>query len=61
MGASWALLTLLHADAECVRSDEFFKHLHGVSSQYRWNVFKNVRSAIDNNEGGFDKFSQGAC
>lgn len=52
---------MLQADAACVRSDECFKHLHGVFPQYRWNVFKNIRSAIDNNEGGFDKFSQGAC
>lgn len=28
--------------------------------QYRWNVFKGLRNAIDANEGGLDKFSQGA-
>lgn len=27
--------------------------------QYRWNIFRNIRNAIDQNEGGFDKFSQG--
>ncbi len=27
--------------------------------QYRWNIFKNIRSAIDSNEGGMAKFSQG--
>ncbi|EFJ46288.1 1,4-alpha-glucan branching enzyme II, partial [Volvox carteri f. nagariensis] len=27
--------------------------------QYRWNVFKNIRSAIDQNEGGFEKFTEG--
>ena len=27
--------------------------------QYRWNVFKGIRSAIEQNEGGLDKFSQG--
>ena len=29
--------------------------------QYRWNVFKGIRQAIEDNEGGLDKFSQGAC
>lgn len=28
--------------------------------QYRWNVFRNIRSAIDQNEGGLQQFSQGA-
>ena len=27
--------------------------------QYRWHVFKSIRAAIDNNEGGLDKFTQG--
>jgi hypothetical protein len=27
--------------------------------QYRWNIFKNIRQAIDQNEGGIDKFAQG--
>ncbi|KXZ47568.1 hypothetical protein GPECTOR_34g727 [Gonium pectorale] len=27
--------------------------------KYRWNVFKGIRHAIDQNEGGFEKFSQG--
>ena len=27
--------------------------------QYRWNVFKGIRQAIEDNEGGLDKFSQG--
>jgi 1,4-alpha-glucan branching enzyme len=27
--------------------------------QYRWNIFKNIRHAIEQNEGGLDKFAQG--
>ena len=27
--------------------------------QYRWNVYKGIRTAIEQNEGGLDKFSQG--
>jgi hypothetical protein len=27
--------------------------------QYRWHAYKSIREAIDNNEGGLDKFSQG--
>lgn len=27
--------------------------------QYRWNVYKNIRQQIDENEGGMDKFTQG--
>ncbi len=27
--------------------------------QYRWNILRNIRNAIDQNEGGLDKFSQG--
>lgn len=27
--------------------------------QYRWNVFKNIRAAIDANEGGLENFTQG--
>lgn len=27
--------------------------------QYRWNVYKGIRHAIDQNEGGLEKFSQG--
>lgn len=29
-------------------------------AQYRWHVFKSIRGAIDQNEGGLDKFTQGA-
>ncbi len=32
----------------------------GRAAQYRWNVFKGLRDAIDQNEGGLDRFSQGA-
>jgi hypothetical protein len=28
--------------------------------QYRWNILRNIRNAIDQNEGGLQKFSQGA-
>jgi hypothetical protein len=28
-------------------------------SQYRWNILRNIRSAIDQNEGGLEKFSRG--
>ena len=27
--------------------------------QYRWNVYKGIRQAIEDNEGGIDTFSQG--
>lgn len=27
--------------------------------QYRWHAYKSIREAIDNNEGGLAKFSQG--
>jgi hypothetical protein len=27
--------------------------------QYRWNILRNIRNAIDQNEGGMQKFSQG--
>lgn len=29
------------------------------SVQYRWHVMKSIRAAIDQNEGGLEKFSQG--
>jgi hypothetical protein len=29
------------------------------AAQYRWGRFKDIKNAIDVNEGGFDKFSQG--
>ena len=29
------------------------------SAQYRWHVYKSIREAIDKNEGGLEKFSQG--
>ena len=32
-----------------------------MGMQYRWNVYKGVRNAIDQNEGGLEKFSQGEC
>jgi len=28
-------------------------------AQYRWHVYKSIREAIDKNEGGLEKFSQG--
>ena len=28
-------------------------------AQYRWNVYKGIRNAIEQNEGGLEKFSQG--
>lgn len=30
-----------------------------LSLQYRWNILRNIRNAIDQNEGGLEKFSQG--
>lgn len=32
-----------------------------MTMQYRWNVFKGIRQAIEDNEGGLDKFSQGVA
>jgi hypothetical protein len=29
------------------------------TAQYRWNIFRNIRNAIDQNEGGLEKFTQG--
>jgi hypothetical protein len=28
-------------------------------TQYRWNILRNIRNAIDQNEGGLENFSQG--
>jgi hypothetical protein len=30
-----------------------------LGTQYRFNIYKNIRRAIDQNEGGLDTFSQG--
>ena len=32
---------------------------HADHFRYRWNIFKSIRHAIDENEGGMDKFTQG--
>lgn len=50
----------LHPGGTCTRPCTTPSRLHSsLSPQYRWNVFKNIRAAIDQNEGGFEKFSQG--
>nr|QKY15163.1 starch branching enzyme (1,4-alpha-glucan branching enzyme II) (SBE2) [Polytomella parva] len=47
-----------HDGTECFKWDNT---LWSAAShfKYRWNLFKNLRNAIDQHEGGFDKFSQG--
>ncbi|KAK9839287.1 hypothetical protein WJX81_005730 [Elliptochloris bilobata] len=47
-----------HDGTECLKWDESLWS-HADHFRYRWNVFKGLRSAIDANEGGLDKFSQG--
>ena len=34
--------------------------MSALGLQYRWNTYKNIRNSIDQNEGGIEKFSQGA-
>ena len=31
---------------------------HAGHFKYRWELYKSVRSAIENNEGGFDEFTK---
>lgn len=47
-----------HDGTDCLRWDNtlWAKADH---FRYRWNIFKNIRHAIDQNEGGMEKFSQG--
>lgn len=47
-----------HDGTECFRWDDtlWAKANH---FRYRWGIFKNIRNAIDQNEGGLDKFSEG--
>uniref|UniRef100_A0A1D2AGY8 1,4-alpha-glucan branching enzyme n=1 Tax=Auxenochlorella protothecoides TaxID=3075 RepID=A0A1D2AGY8_AUXPR len=47
-----------HDGTECLKWDPSLWS-HADHFKYRWHIFKSIRSAIDANEGGLDKFSQG--
>ena len=51
---------IIYSEEERYSAFENWTDINGLPSmQYRWNVYKGVRAAIDANEGGLDKFSQG--
>ncbi|KAK9849514.1 hypothetical protein WJX84_007233 [Apatococcus fuscideae] len=47
-----------HDGTECLKWDDSL-WTHAEHFKYRWNTYKNIRNAIDQNEGGIEKFSQG--
>lgn len=47
-----------HDGTECLKWDPTLWS-HADHFKYRWHVFKSIRAAIDQNEGGLDKFTQG--
>jgi 1,4-alpha-glucan branching enzyme len=47
-----------HDGTECLRWDDTLWS-HAEHFKYRWNILRNIRNAIDQNEGGLEKFSQG--
>ncbi|PSC69000.1 starch branching enzyme isoform B [Micractinium conductrix] len=47
-----------HDGTECLKWDPTLWS-HADHFKYRWHVFKSIRGAIDQNEGGLDKFTQG--
>ncbi|KAL4441059.1 hypothetical protein ABPG77_010490 [Micractinium sp. CCAP 211/92] len=47
-----------HDGTECLKWDPSLWS-HADHFKYRWHVFKSIRAAIDQNEGGMDKFTQG--
>jgi 1,4-alpha-glucan branching enzyme len=47
-----------HDGTECLKWDDSLWS-HAEHFKYRWNVYRNLRQAIEENEGGLDKFSQG--
>jgi len=47
-----------HDGTDCLKWDDSLWS-HADHFRYRWNVYKGVRAAIEANEGGMDKFSQG--
>jgi hypothetical protein len=53
------LTFLLQNSSPGVLSCEVGSKMWLCCMQYRWNVFKGIRQAIEDNEGGLDKFSQG--
>lgn len=62
----WVPAHVLLGVAMCPRQQRFPCHAAAVliracvyCVQYRWNVFKGIRHAIDVNEGGLEKFTQG--
>lgn len=48
-----------HDGTEVMRLDKMLWD-HQDHFKFRWNVFKNIRQAIDDNEKGMENFSQGA-
>lgn len=47
-----------HDGTECFKWDQLLRSQE-AHFKYRWDVFRNIRKAIEQNEGGLDKFSQG--
>lgn len=47
-----------HDGTECLKWDDTLWS-HADHFRYRWNILRNIRNAIDQNEGGLEKFSQG--
>ncbi|GAB4823167.1 hypothetical protein N2152v2_010213, partial [Parachlorella kessleri] len=47
-----------HDGTECLKWDPTLWS-HADHFKYRWHVFKSIRAAIDQNEGGLEKFTQG--
>eukprot|EP00878_Enallax_costatus_P000275 GHUV01000346.1.p1 GENE.GHUV01000346.1~~GHUV01000346.1.p1 ORF type:complete len:864 (+),score=177.11 GHUV01000346.1:148-2739(+) len=47
-----------HDGTECLKWDETLWS-HADHFRYRWNILRNIRNAIDQNEGGLEKFSKG--
>eukprot|EP00879_Flechtneria_rotunda_P003913 GHRR01004153.1.p1 GENE.GHRR01004153.1~~GHRR01004153.1.p1 ORF type:complete len:475 (+),score=109.12 GHRR01004153.1:81-1505(+) len=47
-----------HDGTGCLKWDETLWS-HADHFRYRWNILRNIRNAIDQNEGGLEKFSQG--
>lgn len=47
-----------HDGTECLKWDPSLWS-HADHFKYRWHIFRSIRDAIDTNEGGLDKFTQG--
>jgi 1,4-alpha-glucan branching enzyme len=47
-----------HDGTDCLKWDDSLWS-HAEHFKYRWGVYKNIRSAIDEHEGGMDSFTKG--